>query len=131
MRLDQQPIPLIGFRKHVMETREPLMIEEITPEVLERYGNPVVLSGEPPKSALFVPLVVGRTGHRRDLAPERRPDARLRRGRPAAPDDARQQPQRRARQRSPRRTRRASAWPSSRRSTASARRSRRSSTSTR
>ena len=58
-RFDEQPIPLIGFRKHVMETREPLMIEEITPEVLERYGNPAVLSGEPPKSALFVPLVLG------------------------------------------------------------------------
>jgi PAS domain S-box-containing protein len=58
-RLDEQPIPLIGFRKHVMETREPLMMEEITPELVERYGNPYVLSGEPIKSALFVPLVVG------------------------------------------------------------------------
>ena len=50
---------LIGFRKHVMETREPLMLEELTPEVLERYGNPSVLSGEPAKSEVFVPLVVG------------------------------------------------------------------------
>ncbi len=58
-RLDQQPIPLIGFRKHVIETREPLMLDEITPEVADRYGNPYVLSGEPVKSGLFVPLVVG------------------------------------------------------------------------
>jgi PAS domain S-box-containing protein len=58
-RLDEQPIPLIGFRKHVMEAREPLMIEESTPELADRYGNPYVLSGEPSKSALFVPLVVG------------------------------------------------------------------------
>ena len=58
-RLDEQAIPLIGFRKHVMETREPLMIEEVTPEVADRYGNPFVLSGEPIKSALFVPLVLG------------------------------------------------------------------------
>jgi PAS domain S-box-containing protein len=58
-RLDEQPIALIGFRKHVMETREPLMIDENTPELAERYGNPYVLSGEPVKSALFVPLVVG------------------------------------------------------------------------
>jgi PAS domain S-box-containing protein len=58
-RLDEQPIQLIGFRKHVMETRKPLMIEESSPEVAERYGNPYVLSGEPIKSALFVPLVVG------------------------------------------------------------------------
>jgi len=58
-RLQESPIPLIGFRKHVMETREPLMIDETTPEVAERYGNPFVLSGEPIRSALFVPLVVG------------------------------------------------------------------------
>jgi PAS domain S-box-containing protein len=58
-RLQEEPIPLIGFRKHVIETREPLMIEESMPEVAERYGNPYVLSGEPVKSALFVPLVVG------------------------------------------------------------------------
>jgi PAS domain S-box-containing protein len=58
-RLAQQPIPLIGFRRHVIETREPLMLDDITPEVAERYGNPWVLAGEPIKSALFVPLVVG------------------------------------------------------------------------
>jgi len=58
-RLHESPIPLIGFRKHVMETREPLLLEESTPEVAERYGNPYVLSGEPIRSALFVPLVVG------------------------------------------------------------------------
>jgi PAS domain S-box-containing protein len=58
-RLHETPIPLIGFRRHVMETREPLMVEETTPEVAERYGNPYVLSGDPIRSALFVPLVVG------------------------------------------------------------------------
>jgi PAS domain S-box-containing protein len=58
-RLHENPIPLIGFRRHVMETREPLMIDETTPQVAERYGNPYVLSGEPIRSALFVPLVVG------------------------------------------------------------------------
>src|SRR5438445_38856 len=35
------------------------MIEETTPEVLERYGNPAVFGGEPAKSALFVPLATG------------------------------------------------------------------------
>jgi PAS domain S-box-containing protein len=58
-RLDEPPIPVIGFRKHVIETREQLMLEEITPEVTGRYGNPHVLSGEAAKSALFVPLVLG------------------------------------------------------------------------
>ena len=58
VRFPDEPIELIGFRKHVMETREPLMLEESSDEVAERYGNPHVLSGEPTKSALFVPLVV-------------------------------------------------------------------------
>jgi len=59
-RFPDEPLALIGFRRHVMESREALMIPESTPEIAERYGNPFVLSGEPIKSALFVPLVVGR-----------------------------------------------------------------------
>jgi PAS domain S-box-containing protein len=59
-RLDEGPIELIGFRKHVMETREPLLIDEITPELLEHYGNPPVFGGEPSQSAIFVPLVTSR-----------------------------------------------------------------------
>jgi PAS domain S-box-containing protein len=58
VRFPDDPIELIGFRKHVMETREPLLLEESSDEVAERYGNPLVLTGEPTKSALFVPLVV-------------------------------------------------------------------------
>ena len=60
VRFPDEPIELIGFRKHAMETREPLMIAESTPEVAERYGNPFILSGEPVRLALFVPMVVGR-----------------------------------------------------------------------
>ncbi len=59
VRFPDEPIPLIGFRKHVLETQEPLLIADSTPEILERYGNPKVLSGEPSRSLLFVPLVVG------------------------------------------------------------------------
>jgi GAF domain-containing protein len=58
-RLHTDPIELSGFRKYVMQTRAPLMLEEITPEVSERYGNPGFLDGEPSKSALFVPLFGG------------------------------------------------------------------------
>jgi GAF domain-containing protein len=58
-RFPDEPIPLIGLRKHVMETREPLLVPEYTPAVAERYGNPLVLTGEPARSVLFVPLVVG------------------------------------------------------------------------
>ena len=56
-RLYEDPIPLIGFRKHVMETREPLVIDEPTPEIFERYGNPRVLQGAATQAGLFVPLV--------------------------------------------------------------------------
>jgi PAS domain S-box-containing protein len=60
VRFEDEPLALIGFRKHVMETREPLMIAEGGPEQNERFGNPQVLTGEPSKSLLFVPLLVGR-----------------------------------------------------------------------
>jgi PAS domain S-box-containing protein len=58
-RMQVDPIPLIGFRKHVLETREPLMINEDVEAAAERYGNPLVLSGEPVKSCVFVPLLAG------------------------------------------------------------------------
>jgi GAF domain-containing protein/CheY-like chemotaxis protein/HPt (histidine-containing phosphotransfer) domain-containing protein len=47
-----------GFRKHVLETREPLLFDAITPELLADYGQPAVLVGERPKSSVWVPLVV-------------------------------------------------------------------------
>src|SRR6185437_227256 len=39
--------------------RKPLLLAENMAEANERYGNPHVLSGEPVKSAVFVPLVAG------------------------------------------------------------------------
>jgi PAS domain S-box-containing protein len=59
VRLEIEAMRVIGFRKHVMDTGEPLLINEKWEEESERYGNPLVLAGEMPKSALFVPLVVG------------------------------------------------------------------------
>ena len=58
-RLQEEPIEVIGFRKHVIETLEPLMINENALEETDRYGNPRHLAGEPSKSMLFVPLVTG------------------------------------------------------------------------
>ncbi len=58
-RLEIDPMPVIGFRKHVLETRKPLMINENVVEAAEQYGNPLVLAGHTPKSAVFVPLVAG------------------------------------------------------------------------
>jgi PAS domain S-box-containing protein len=60
-RLEQEAIEVMGFRKHVLETREPLMINENVAEAAERYGNPLVLTGEPVKSSVFVPLLAGGT----------------------------------------------------------------------
>jgi PAS domain S-box-containing protein len=57
-RLQAEPRPLGGFSKHVLESREPLLIVENLDKERERYGGGVV-AGEPAKSALFVPLVAG------------------------------------------------------------------------
>jgi PAS domain S-box-containing protein len=57
-RLEAEPRPLGGFAKHVMESREPLLVAENLDDARERYGSSIV-AGESPKSALFVPLVAG------------------------------------------------------------------------
>jgi GAF domain-containing protein len=52
--------PVVGFRKHVMESREPLYIGEDMDAALVEYGNPETIRGEPSHgSAIFQPLVVG------------------------------------------------------------------------
>jgi PAS domain S-box-containing protein len=57
-RLQAEPRPLAGFAKHVLDTREPLLIAEDLEAESERYGSSIV-AGERPKSVLFVPLVAG------------------------------------------------------------------------
>jgi PAS domain S-box-containing protein len=59
VRFPDEPMELVGFRNHVMETRESLLVNEDADEVAEKYGNPQVLAGESSKSMLYVPLVVG------------------------------------------------------------------------
>jgi GAF domain-containing protein/CheY-like chemotaxis protein len=60
VRFPDEPIPVMGFRKWVMERREPLMFGEMTPESNAEYGQPWgAIQGAPAKSSLFVPLVVG------------------------------------------------------------------------
>ena len=49
---------MIGFRKHVFETAQPLLVDDF-PRQAPEYGNPPVIVGEPPLSAIFVPLNVG------------------------------------------------------------------------
>ena len=51
-----EPMAVVGFRKHVLETGEPLLVNEDVAAAAERYGNPTAIAGEAPKSVLFVPL---------------------------------------------------------------------------
>ena len=58
-RFYEDPRPLIGFRKHVIETRQPLLINEDIPTAAAQYGNPLAVQGEISKAVLFVPMIVG------------------------------------------------------------------------
>ncbi len=49
----------MGFRKHVLETREPMLIAEKLREVGAQYGQAAQIKGEPARSAIFVPLILG------------------------------------------------------------------------
>ncbi|MFN4143938.1 response regulator [Aestuariivirga sp.] len=59
VRFPDNPMKLIGFRRHVIDTGEPLLISSDIDSARQRYGNPKARQGEPPKSCLFVPLHFG------------------------------------------------------------------------
>ena len=62
VRYSEETVPVRGLGGHVMRTRETLLINEgVAERVLELTGAPSspIGSGEPSKSVLFVPLVVG------------------------------------------------------------------------
>ncbi|MEO8251764.1 MAG: GAF domain-containing protein [Chloroflexota bacterium] len=59
VRLHDEPIAIIGFRRHVIETKEPLLVNRDSSRRAEEFGQPYILSGEPTLSALFVPLMRG------------------------------------------------------------------------
>jgi GAF domain-containing protein/CheY-like chemotaxis protein len=59
VRLHEDPIALIGHRRVAIETREPVVVNEDLPARSAEVGQPAVLSGEVPKAAVFVPLLVG------------------------------------------------------------------------
>jgi GAF domain-containing protein/CheY-like chemotaxis protein len=63
-RLVDEPIGIVGFRRHVLETGEPLLLSGTQDDMRQyqrEYGNPV-LTGEMPRSVLFVPLVTAGVG---------------------------------------------------------------------
>jgi signal transduction histidine kinase/DNA-binding response OmpR family regulator len=59
VRFPDEPIGIIGIRKVVLETREPLVINERASERAVELGQPGALSGEPAKASVFAPLIVG------------------------------------------------------------------------
>jgi GAF domain-containing protein/DNA-binding response OmpR family regulator len=61
-RTYDDPIGIVGFRKHVLESGEPLNLTGDMRVLAPAYGNPLVISGEVPKSALFVPLKTAGVG---------------------------------------------------------------------
>ena len=60
VRFPDEPLPLIGFRRKVMETREPLLVnEDVVGTALALGQESVAIQGEPARSLLFAPLVAG------------------------------------------------------------------------
>ena len=59
VRFPDQPIPIMGMRRHALQTRTPLLINEGLQEANAQYGQPGAIQGEVAKSVLFAPLVIG------------------------------------------------------------------------
>jgi GAF domain-containing protein len=59
VRFHDEPMEVMGFRQIVLETREPVVVNEDLEQASNAVGQPLVISGEQPRSAVFVPLVVG------------------------------------------------------------------------
>ncbi|HEX2883359.1 MAG TPA: GAF domain-containing protein [Candidatus Limnocylindria bacterium] len=57
-RFPDEPIPLVGFRRTVVATRAPLLINSNASEAAAEHGQPGAIQGETPLSALFAPLLV-------------------------------------------------------------------------
>ncbi|HET7377639.1 MAG TPA: GAF domain-containing protein, partial [Anaerolineae bacterium] len=59
-RLSQAPIPISqkGFGAHIMQTRQPLMINQDMAQRAAEYGSTVIGGGEFSKSYLGVPLII-------------------------------------------------------------------------
>src|SRR6185369_865445 len=65
VRFYDDPIGIIGFRRHVLETGETLLFSGSPDEIqrnADHYGNPLIISGEVPRTALFVPMMAGGLG---------------------------------------------------------------------
>ncbi|MBN8581950.1 MAG: GAF domain-containing protein [Anaerolineae bacterium] len=54
-----EPMPIDQFRRRVVETRKPWLINEGYQRIAREWGEAPVTAGEAPKSLLFVPMLVG------------------------------------------------------------------------
>jgi signal transduction histidine kinase/DNA-binding response OmpR family regulator len=59
VRFPDEPRPIIGFRKRVMETGEPILVTHDLRARAAEVGQMAQIKGEPALSAIFVPLTVG------------------------------------------------------------------------
>ena len=59
VRFDDHPGPVIGFRRRVMETGQPVVVTHDLGTEAAEVGQPAQLIGEPAKSAIFAPLALG------------------------------------------------------------------------
>ncbi|HET9747452.1 MAG TPA: GAF domain-containing protein [Chitinophagaceae bacterium] len=60
-RFYSEPRPLIWANQHLIQNKQPILINENYLETSKKYGGSGVSMGKPPKSALFVPMIVGDT----------------------------------------------------------------------
>ena len=60
VRYPDEPIPIMGVRRHVLASHKPVLIGERIVERLEEFGQKwEAIQGEPARSMVVVPLVVG------------------------------------------------------------------------
>ncbi|MDQ4035069.1 MAG: GAF domain-containing protein [Chloroflexota bacterium] len=59
VRLDDHPGPVIGFRRRVMESGQPVVVTNDLAAQAAAVGQPAQLIGEPARSAIFAPLALG------------------------------------------------------------------------
>jgi signal transduction histidine kinase/DNA-binding response OmpR family regulator/putative methionine-R-sulfoxide reductase with GAF domain len=57
VRFDESTMPIIGLRKQVMESRQPMRVNRDAAGVAVAAGQPAVITGEVPLSTLWAPLI--------------------------------------------------------------------------
>jgi GAF domain-containing protein len=58
-RLYSEPRPFNWANKYLIKTKEALLVNENYTDIAKKYGGKGVSKGHPPKSGIFVPMVVG------------------------------------------------------------------------